>query len=362
MASLRLSLFLAPLLALACSASPAGEADAPEADGDGESAEGALVSAEPPPVRTVESYASTAPVDRVVAKVIPATALHGELAVGTRLTFVRTMVVANVPALLGIDGTAGSVLLEKSAVDASTREPTPADGANPYLAALAHEQSADAALSHLAHTTQGTKTLTLTIDMCQSSKPWEKRLFDALIALSEARHAAIPIGIAMTGGWAKAHPQELAQLKAWDAEKKLAITWVNHSYTHPLNCTPDKKTCTFLTAPSVDFQSEVLDNERFLLRQGVTVSSLFRFPGLVHDHARRSELTKLSLFALDSDAWLAKGEPMHDGAVVLVHGNGNEARGIDLFLAAMKSAPWQGDFASGKATFVSPLRAIPISQ
>ncbi len=361
MASLRLlvPVLFASLLAACSAAEPAADDDAPA--GDGETAEGALVSAEPPPVRTVESYAATAATDRVVKITIAATELHGQVAEGTRLAIVRSMVIAGVPAVLAIDAaTAGSVILEKVAVDGATREATQADGANAYLAALAQESTKDATLSHLAHKTEGTKTLTLTIDMCQSSKPWEKRLFDSLIALSETRHSPTPIGIAMTGGWAKAHPTELAQLKAWDAEKKLAITWVNHSYTHPLNCSADGKKCDFLTAPSVDFQHEVLDNERFLLRQGVTVSSLFRFPGLVHDHARRGELTKLSLFALDSDAWLAKGEPMHDGAVVLVHGNGNEARGIDLFLAAMKSAPWQSDFPSGKAAFVSPLAAIPL--
>jgi hypothetical protein len=63
----------------------------------------------------------------------------------------------------------------------------------------------------------------------------------------------------------------------------------------------------------------------------VLFSPLFRFPGLTHDRGRRAELNDLSLFALDADGWIAKGEPIHDRAVVLLHGNGNERIGVEMF-------------------------------
>src|SRR5262249_55041974 len=135
----------------------------------------------------------------------------------------------------------------------------------------------------------------------------------------------IPLGIAMSGGWAKNHGTEFDKILDFQKRGKIAITWMNHSLTHPLHCLDSA--CInglFLDAPDVDFDEEVLGLERILLARSLVPSVIFRFPGLVHDEDRLKQLTKFSLLPLDADAWIAKGEPIKSHAVVLVHGNGNE--------------------------------------
>jgi hypothetical protein len=141
-----------------------------------------------------------------------------------------------------------------------------------------------------------------------------------------------------------------AELQAWEARGKLAIDWVNHSMTHPLHCAGNS--CAFLTARSVDFRREVLDLEQVLLEQNETRSMFFRFPGLVHNAERRGSLESMGVLGLDANAWLAKGEPIRDGAVILLHGNGNEPAGIRAFFNLMARGPFAGGAAANKLTFV----------
>ena len=173
-------------------------------------------------------------------------------------------------------------------------------------------------------------------------------------------HKPVPLGIAMTGLWTKAHPAEVDQLLAWQSAGKLAITWINHSSTHPLFCQNDA--CSrgqFLTAPSINFDEEVFGLERTLLARGIVPSVVFRFPGLIHDRNRLHQLSRLSLIAIDADAWIGKGQGIKPRAVVLVHGNGNEPGGITGFLRAVQAPTRFGSLASGKAALVSPLLIAP---
>jgi hypothetical protein len=64
----------------------------------------------------------------------------------------------------------------------------------------------------------------------------------------------------------------------------------------------------------------------------------YRFPGLIHDQTRLSTILSLDLFPIDCDAWLAVqgsghayGNPVQDGSIILIHGNGNEPAGIRLW-------------------------------
>ena len=84
--------------------------------------------------------------------------------------------------------------------------------------------------------------------------------------------------------------------------------------------------------PMTRLESEVLDTEKVFLRLGILPSVFFRFPGLVSDVAGLATLRRLGLIPLGAGAWLAKGEPAARGSVILVHGNGNEPRGIDRLL------------------------------
>ncbi|MBJ6726592.1 polysaccharide deacetylase family protein [Geomesophilobacter sediminis] len=173
----------------------------------------------------------------------------------------------------------------------------------------------------------------LTVDLCPSKRPFEWEMFDQVAALDQK--GPVPVAIAISGAWLKNHPQELAYLKAQSARGTLAITWVNHSLHHPYD--PKLPLAgNFLLTPGTDFDREVLEVEVLLLSEGLVPSPFFRFPGLVADQATVRRLRELSLIPLGSNAWLAKGEKVEPGSFILVHGNGNEPKGIKLLLPMLK--------------------------
>lgn len=127
--------------------------------------------------------------------------------------------------------------------------------------------------------------------------------------------------------------------------KKLRITWVNHSNTHPYDSKlPDNQ--NFLLLKGVDFTSEVLGTEKLLLSQGVIPSVFFRFPGLVSSDKQIQKLQSWGLIPLGTDAWLAKDQPIRSGSVILVHGNGNEPQGLARLDRSLAAKPaWKSLFA-----------------
>jgi hypothetical protein len=57
---------------------------------------------------------------------------------------------------------------------------------------------------------------------------------------------------------------------------------------------------------------------------------------LVANEAALSITQELGLIPLGSNAWLNKGEKPQPGSIVLIHGNGNEPRGVHLFMKALE--------------------------
>lgn len=184
-------------------------------------------------------------------------------------------------------------------------------------------------------------SLSITIDMCQSHKPYEKRLFTYLDGLSQKLGKPVPIAVCVAGGWLKKHQTELDQIK----NMNLDITWVNHSLTHPVGR-------DFLNNPKVNFKNEVYGNLALMKKYSLKPSKYFRFPGLIHNKKRLKELKEMGFTNLDADAWLTKGQIIKDGSIILVHGNGNEPRGVDLLLKYLKS--YEKDILA-KRLIISPL-------
>ncbi|QXE89377.1 polysaccharide deacetylase family protein [Geomonas subterranea] len=173
----------------------------------------------------------------------------------------------------------------------------------------------------------------LTVDLCPSKRPFERELFETAAALSPGK--AVPVAVMVTGLWLESHPEEVAYLKGEVAAGRLAVTWVNHSWHHHYD--PKVPLAgNFLLAPGTDLRSEVLQLEQELLARGLVPSPFFRFPGLVSDGATMNLLAELSLVPVGADAWLAKGEQPRRGSFILVHGNGNEPKGIRLALPLLK--------------------------
>jgi hypothetical protein len=221
--------------------------------------------------------------------------------------------------------------LPASAVSAPGAGAEAALAATPFLRALERYDSPPYPLQN-GGATRAEAVLAgmfLTVDLCPSKRPFERELFEALVATG--RGAAVPVAIAITGVWLASHPEELSYLRGAAAAGKLAITWMNHSYHHVYDPKAPLER-NFLLTPGTDFSAEVLESEQLLLSRGLVPSPFFRFPGLVSGPATVKRLRELSLIPIGSDAWLAKGETPRKGSFILVHGNGNEPKGVKLLL------------------------------
>jgi hypothetical protein len=208
----------------------------------------------------------------------------------------------------------------------STRIPCKKDSHYEQLRSMALSQSKTVANRGMK---KGfTKGYALTVDMCPSSKKgFERSFYEALIK----KQKAYPVTISMTKKWAIYHPKAFAQLKAWDDNRDLQITWMNHGSWHPYErgVAIEKN---FINLEGVDFTKEVLDNENFLIKEGRVPSIFYRFAGLVsNDKAFAYLIKELGLIPVGSKAWLAKGETIQKGSIVLLHGNKNEPLGIQRF-------------------------------
>lgn len=325
---------LFPLVAAACSAAPAPAGDSDDLYEDIPDDGGKADTSSLSPIHAVARYTPLREGRVVTADLTFAGATKHA---GDRLLLIRGLEYDRVPSYVAVDvdwNTMG--VLTAAEVTRATRVAEDGElGDASYVLALSDQR--DAAFSSLVEwQTPGLTRFALTIDMCPSSHTYHKDLFAWLVRQADAQGAPVSIGIALTGLWATGHPKEFKQLVDWQKTGKLDITWINHSYRHELSRDANG-VYHFLTASSINFEADVLDLERLLLGQGLPMSPLFRFPGLTHDVRRRSELNDLSLFALDADAWIGKGQPIKQNAVVLVHGNGNERAGITGFLSQTKA-------------------------
>lgn len=187
----------------------------------------------------------------------------------------------------------------------------------------------------IIHAEHFVKGVILTIDLCPSSKPFEKTFFLNLTKLAEESGQAIPITIAISGLWIMEHPDEFQWLIKQEKDHKLTIIWANHSFSHPFySDLPYSR--NFLLLPDINLEMELLFTEKLLLEAGELPSVFFRFPGLVSNKKLVQSLQQYGLIPLGADAWLAKNQEIKSGSIILVHGNGNEPQGITILLPLLK--------------------------
>ena len=185
----------------------------------------------------------------------------------------------------------------------------------------------------------------LSFDLCPSSRPLDRWVFRDLLAM-QPKNTALPVFLEVSGRWMATHVQDLAWLYRREAQKQLDITWVSHGEFHPYNPRVPWRQ-TFDLTPGLNFEQEVLGPEKRLLAGGQLPSVWYRFPGLISDSAHVHQLLAWGLIPLASGAWLNKGDPLREHDIVLVHGNGNEERGLELLMAwtrhhqaALKNGQW----------------------
>jgi hypothetical protein len=140
----------------------------------------------------------------------------------------------------------------------------------------------------------------------------------------------VPVALAISGLWLTHHQADFQWLRDKERAGALSITWVDHSYHHPY--IPGRPLSdNFLLTAGVDMQAEILDTERLLIAGGETPSVFFRFPGLISNAALMQAVGRDHLIVLGADAWLAKTPQAGPGDIILVHLNGNEPAGLEIF-------------------------------
>lgn len=166
----------------------------------------------------------------------------------------------------------------------------------------------------------------LTIDMCPSSKKgFEKEFFEKLIKNNEN---PVEVAIAISGKWIEKHQDEFLWFLEQQKNRNLNITWINHTYNHRYKKSK-KIDENFLLLKGTNLDEEVLKLEKTLLKQNQIPSIFIRFPGLIADEKILNEMReKYSLLPIGSDTWIAKGEKIVNGSIILIHGNLNEHKGI----------------------------------
>lgn len=171
----------------------------------------------------------------------------------------------------------------------------------------------------------------LTVDLCPSRRPLDRSLFEAVIGEFGPEERPVPLAVAVTGVWMAEHPDGLAWLLDRVHRGDVAITWIDHTFSHRFDPTT-ALAHNFLLEPGTDLEAEILRTEQAMLEHGMVPSVFFRFPGLVSSRALFDRVVAHGLVPVGSDAWLAKGQRPTEGSIVLVHGNGNEPIGIEDFL------------------------------
>jgi len=168
----------------------------------------------------------------------------------------------------------------------------------------------------------------LTFDLCPSSRPLDRGIFQEL----EADQRPLPVMLEVSGLWMRSHADDLAWLQGESGAGRLEITWVNHTENHRyVRNAPLGK--NFLLLPDTDLDQEVFALEERLLDAGIVPSVFFRFPGLVSSRRLVDQVLALGLVPLGASAWLAKQQAVAPGAIVLTHANGNEPEGLKLLEA-----------------------------
>lgn len=206
-----------------------------------------------------------------------------------------------------------------------------------YVKALEAATAKDLQLQNagIDHAFPDEKGITLTIDLCPSHKALDRIIFQSVFDEFKKTEQPAPLAISVSGKWMLRHEDDLNWLKSLVAQKELNITWVNHSYNHEVNKLPLAE--NFLLAAGTNLDVEVLENEKLMLKNGLTPSVFFRFPGLVSDKSVVDKIEAYGLIPIGSDAWLAKGQQPNAGSIVLIHGNGNEEIGVKDFIQLLKN-------------------------
>jgi hypothetical protein len=202
----------------------------------------------------------------------------------------------------------------------------------PYVKALANSKSVCNSIQNagITHGYPKEHGVSLTIDLCPSHKPFDRSIITSILSEFEPEEKPVPLALSITGRFMLTHEADMKWIGQKIDSGEISVTWVNHSFNHFYNPNIPLKE-NFLLEPGTNIRDEIVNTEIALLEHGFLFSVFFRFPGLVSDPAVFDNVTGYGLIPVGSDAWLAKNQQVHNGSIVLIHGNGNETVGINDF-------------------------------
>jgi hypothetical protein len=200
----------------------------------------------------------------------------------------------------------------------------------------------------MTHIHGGDRDVYFTADLCPTKLRMDRTPFIQLVRECGTCRRPVPVAIAVSGIWIDKHPEDLTWIIDLVRSGDLAVTWVNHTYTHRYKKrVPLWK--NFLLDIGSKLEEEVMKNEMAMLEAGLVPSVFFRFPGLVSNKAIFGGVTDFGLIPLGSDAWLGKKQWPVVGSIILVHANGQEPVGIKRFLWILGSK--KKEIAAGQWAF-----------
>jgi len=181
----------------------------------------------------------------------------------------------------------------------------------------------------------------ITTDLCPSVNKFDYSFYEdvykeiSYFALNAGTSFTLPVAIAISGAWIKYHKDDLKWLLEMQKNKKLSITWINHSYTHRYIRGRDLES-NFLLIKGTDISNEILKTEELMMEEGLDLSIYFRFPGLISNESIYNQVIDYGLIPIGADSWIGKGQYPVEGSIVLVHTNGNESKGLYRFQKWLK--------------------------
>jgi hypothetical protein len=247
----------------------------------------------------------------------------------------RTMHFDGLPRYLVVDAESFETsLIDPAYLDCEDPTSTTEVAASKFGRALRDSTAAPFPLRNdgVVHATHGVHGVFLTADLCPASREiFERRLFDLLEKVATKTGGPVPITLSVSGKWIRQHPVDFDTILQLGEMRKIDVTWMNHSDTHPYR-KGSKDTDNFLLESGLNPDDEIEGVERELLMRGELPSPFFRFPGLVSNQKWIEALAHHSLIPVGADAWLALGEKPKSGSIILIHANGNEPQGVSMFL------------------------------
>ena len=215
--------------------------------------------------------------------------------------------------LLATDPEALEPSVHRSAGWSATGRPLAVFDSTPWGRLRHEELDSGWKTAGLAHILGRDRGIVLSVDLCPSRKPLDRRIVRSVLESFRKDDKPVPVSFALSGTWIRTHLDDLGWLLREVDSGRIDPTWIDHTDHHRyVKGVPDRK--NFLFLPGTDVLAEILGAETEMLRRGTIPSVFFRFPGLMDDETVFRKVLATGVLPVGSDAWLAKRQAAKPGS------------------------------------------------